>query len=248
MHERSGSTSAPTQRSGEKSEASRWPRSPAHRKDSCEGRRLQHYCFAKRPGRGNAEVRGHNLWTFANGKRFFIARYNLFLVLILFGCVRAVRADGGRLRFREAAGPFIVTLFTTPDPLTKGRADFSLAVNRAGHAGLAQDAHITLILTSSSSGKRLVLHASHAAATSKWLQAVNFSLPARGYWRVAVIVREGDQMGHCSGQFKVRSSGPRDLLWDVLAIPLGAVLFLLHQNRKRKYRRALVYSRTASGR
>ncbi|MGA7521149.1 MAG: hypothetical protein WBW84_01620 [Acidobacteriaceae bacterium] len=158
--------------------------------------------------------------------------------LLCLGCVRAAFADGGRLRFREAAGPFEVTLFTTPDPLTKGRADFSVAVERAGEPGLVEDAQVDLILTrADGQAGKIVLQASHAAATSKWLQAANFSLPAAGLWRVTVQVRRGQETGQCSGELRVRAAGARDWTWDVLPVPLAGLFLLLHANRKRKYRR-----------
>jgi hypothetical protein len=164
-------------------------------------------------------------------------RFRLVLLIVaIIACVQSARADGGRLRFRQPAGPFIVTLFTTPDPLTQGHADFSVAVERAGQPGLVEDADVQLILTPAN-GHALALHASHAAATSKWLQAANFSIPARGLWQVTVVVRRGNQIGQCSGAIRVGAAGPRDLTWDVLPVPLVGLFLLLHQRRKHKYSR-----------
>ena len=160
----------------------------------------------------------------------------LLAVLTIFACANAAFGDGGRLRFRQPAGPFIVTLFTTPDPLTTGRADFSVAVERDGTPGIVQDANVEIVLTAvDEHDRQVILHASHAAATSKWLQAANFSLPARGLWRVQVVVRRGQESGECSGEVRVSAAGNRDLTWDVLPVPLAALLFVLHENRKRKY-------------
>lgn len=158
--------------------------------------------------------------------------------LAMCALVQAAFADGGRLRFREPAGPFVVTLFTTPDPLTMGRADFSVAVERAGEPGLVEDAQVELILTPENAhGRQLVVDASRAAATSKWLQAANFSLPAEGLWKVKVVVRRRREMGECSGEVQVKPAGTRNLVWDVLPVPLAGLLFLLHQRRKKRYRR-----------
>jgi hypothetical protein len=165
------------------------------------------------------------------------ARGVLLIGLLCLLCARMARADGGRLRFREPAGPFVVTLFTTPDPLTRGRADFSVAVERAGEPGLVEDAQVDLVLTRADGQGRLVVHASHAAATSKWLQAANFSLPAAGRWNVTVRVRRASESGECSGEVRVGAGGAQDWMWDVLPVPLAGLLFLLHANRKRKYRR-----------
>ncbi|MEI9975838.1 MAG: hypothetical protein WDO73_29525 [Ignavibacteriota bacterium] len=35
-------------------------------------------------------------------------------------------ADGGTVQFRSEAGPYVITLFTTPTPLTAGPIDISL--------------------------------------------------------------------------------------------------------------------------
>ena len=171
----------------------------------------------------------------------------VLLVVGVLAYVNAAVADGGRLRFRREAGPFVVTFFTTPDPLSIGPADFSVAVQRMGMPGLVEDAHIEFILTSvNGKGKRVVLHASHAAATSKWLQASNLSIPAQGLWHVTIRVRCGRQIGQCSGEVGVRAGGPRSLVWDVLPVPLAGLLLVVHRNRKRKYSRECRSRRTAA--
>ncbi len=162
----------------------------------------------------------------------------LLALFFAFICQNIALADGGRVRFREAAGPFVVTLFTTPDPLTKGPADFSVAVERAGAEGLVQDADVDLILTSADGrGRPLILNASHAAATSKWLQAANFRIPRPGLWRVVVTVRSGREAGQCSGEVRVRNAITSGLVWDVLPVPLAGLFFALHEALKRRHNR-----------
>ena len=159
-------------------------------------------------------------------------------IFLIFGCLHRAAADGGRLRFRREAGPFVVTLFTAPDPLTTGRADFSVAVERVGRPGLVENAHIDFILTPASGrGGQLLLHASHAEATGRWLQAANFSIPARGVWRVIVAVRQGGQAGECAGELEVGRAPVLDVMWDILPVPLLALLFMLHQKLKQDYSR-----------
>ena len=170
--------------------------------------------------------------------RFRLVPAAVLALLAVLACQSAAFADGGRVRFRERAGPFVVTLFTTPDPLTKGPADFSVAVERSGAEGLLQDAQVDLVLIAvGGDGRRLVLHASHAAATSKWLQAVNFRIPRSGMWRVKVMVRRGQEAGECFGEVRVRTAESSDLTWDVLPVPLAAFFFALHQALKRKHNR-----------
>lgn len=167
-----------------------------------------------------------------------MARY-LLLLLLLIPATRAF-ADGGRLRFREPAGPFTVTLFTTPDPLTKGRADFSVAIERPDTTGLVENAHATFILTSQKNpSQRIVLHASRSQATSRFLEAANFTLPQAGIWQIDVIVRDGNQTGQCSGQFQVYKEdlATSERAWQIAFVPIMVLLFFLHQWRKREVAR-----------
>ncbi len=168
-----------------------------------------------------------------------MARRYLLLVLLLLLTGRAF-ADGGRLRFRKPAGPFTVTLFTTPDPLTRGRADFSVAVERDGSIGLVENAHVTFVLTPQSDPThRLILHASRSQATSRFLQAANFSLPSPGLWSIAVFVREGNQIGQCTGHFRVRKQdlATSERAWQIAFVPIMVLLFFVHQWRKREVAR-----------
>jgi len=179
----------------------------------------------------------------------------LFLLLCLLSLGQAALADGGRLSLHERAGPFTVTLFTTPDPLTVGSADFSIAVERSDdrglNRGLVEDAKVTLILTpldpahpgsESGSGQRLVLAATHAAASSAFLQAANFKLPAPGLWKIDIVVQQGRDLGECSGlidvlPYQVATDG---IAWQIAVVPLAMLLFAIHLALKRS-------SRTRSG-
>jgi len=147
--------------------------------------------------------------------------------------------DGGRLRFHEQAGPFTITLFTSPDPIREGQADFSVAVERPGVSGIIEDANVTLILTPAD-GKsgRLVLHTSHSAATNRLLQAANFNLPASGFWRVTVNVQQGTDVGQCSGVVEVVPATlvSSETTWEIVVVPLTIMLFVIHQWRKRVFR------------
>lgn len=170
-------------------------------------------------------------------------RAALQLAMMLALPAAAAHADGGRLRLHENAGPFVVTLFTTPDPLTTGEADFSVAVEHGANQGLVQDAEVTLILTPADGSEgRMVLKTSHAAATSRFLQAANFTLPHAGPWLVTVVVHDGTDTGRCSGSFDVEpaSLATNDFAWQIALVPLGVGLFALHRWRKRVYARKRV--------
>jgi hypothetical protein len=160
------------------------------------------------------------------------------LIALLALCTASAFADGGRLRIRQQAGDFVVTLFTTPDPLTAGQADFSVAVEQADGAGVVQDAHVSIILTPAEGGdETLVLHATHAAATSRFLQAANFTLPRSGIWNVKIVVQRGKQTGECATQVEVRPFSPLldQTVWQIAVIPIFVLLFAFHRWRKRVF-------------
>jgi hypothetical protein len=144
-------------------------------------------------------------------------------------------ADGGRLRIHAQAGPFTVSLFTTPDPLRVGQADFSAAIERRDVDGLEEDAQVTFVLTPEDGhGTPIALRATRAAATSRFLDAANFSLPHSGIWRVTVLVQKGADFGQCSTEVDVLPATliSNDLMWEIAIVPLAVLLFILHQWRK----------------
>lgn len=158
----------------------------------------------------------------------------------LFVCALPLAADGGRIRLHQQAGPFLVTLFTTPDPLVSGPADFSVAVERADAPGVLEDAEVTLILTAPD-GSRQAASATHQAATTRFLQAANLQLAQSGSWQLRVMIAEGAQAAECSTSFNVEpqtvvGSG---LLWQLLALPVGVLLYILHRRRKAAKRKKL---------
>lgn len=140
------------------------------------------------------------------------------------------------------AGPFVVTLFTTPDPLRADDADFSVALERASSGALVNDADVMLILTPAEGERgRIELQATRAAATSAFLQAADVKLPHAGSWKVTVAVRQGSESGECSTMLDVLPKSPLggQIFWEILLVPFLVVLFAVHQWLKRKQRRRL---------
>lgn len=176
-----------------------------------------------------------------------------YLILLLLLCLTGrAMADGGRLRFRKSAGPFLVTLFTTPDPLTPGRADFSVAIEQPGVAGIVSNAKVVFVLSQPGTpNPPLMLNASHSQASTRFLQAANFSLPHDGLWLVTIKVSSNGQSGVCSGELRVDPPNliTSEVAWQIAIVPLLILLFLLHQWRKRyverKHKRLAASTRTA---
>ncbi len=173
----------------------------------------------------------------------------VFVVALLALCAARAFADGGRLRIRQHAGDFILTLFTTPDPLTAGQADFSVAVEQGNGGGVVQDAHVSITLTPAGGGDPIVLDLTHGAATSRFLQATNFTLPHSGIWNVKILVQRGQQTGECSTQVKVLPFSPLSdrIFWQIAVIPFFVLLFALHRWRKRVFSQSKMREHYAGG-
>lgn len=155
-------------------------------------------------------------------------------LLLVAACARAM-ADGGRLQMHTRAGAFIVSLFTMPDPLRPGQADFSVAIEKPGVEGLDENAHVSIVLTpADGKGAPIALTATHSDATSRFLQAANFSLPHSGIWNVETIVEEGQEIGRSSCEINVlpKSLISEELLWEIAAVPVAVLFFWFHQWRK----------------
>lgn len=144
------------------------------------------------------------------------------------------RADGGRVRLRQDAGPFALTVFTAPEPLTAGPADVSVLVqDRAdGRALLDADVEIRLRAPGVESARNYAA----TAGTNRILKAIATDLPTPGNWRFEVVVRRAGQTATITGVLPVEPPASRlSAIWPFLAAPpLAIVLFALHQARPRR--------------
>ncbi len=158
------------------------------------------------------------------------------VTLLLVSLSISAFADGGRLRFSRTAGPFLVTLFTTPEPLTPGPADFSVMIQDAKTGDILPDAHVMLTLTPpGASSSRLVAIAAHGIATNRLLQAAELNLPSnQTTWLLHLDIRSGAQMAAIDAPIEIENSSRQLLLiWIFAILPLAAILlFVLHQRQK----------------
>jgi hypothetical protein len=136
----------------------------------------------------------------------------------------AAHADGGRLQMRQVAGPFVVSLFTTPESLAVGPADLSAMVEEQGSKVLL-DADIVVTLTSEDAGSAPVIaHLSHAHATNRLLQDAVVQLPHAGRWHAVLHIREAGREASASTDLTVANySARRGTVWFFAALPICAI-------------------------
>lgn len=160
----------------------------------------------------------------------------LATLLFLIALAGTAHADGGRVRLQKTSGEFIITLFTAPEPLTTGEADFSVLVQDRATQQVILDPSIELELLSPS-GEVEVSHLTHSRASNKMLQAATARLTGIGTWQATVTVRRGAGQEKCSMAFEVVTShSRRTIVLIILVFPLLMIaLFLVNQVQRIKH-------------
>ena len=160
---------------------------------------------------------------------------HLWVILLLALRCGVVYADGGHVRLQQTSGDLVITLFTAPEPLVTGNADFSVMVQDRSTQQLLPDASITLELHSPS-GAVEILHLAKGDATNKMLQAVTVSLPVAGDWSAILNVQSGANQALLSTTFHVAENhSRRHIVLTLVILPfLIVLLFCIHQYQRRK--------------
>jgi hypothetical protein len=169
----------------------------------------------------------------------------LIVGLVLACAAAAAHADGGRLQIRQAAGPFVVSLFTTPESLAVGPADLSVMVEEQGSGEVLLDADVVIVLTSEDARTAPVIaHLSHAHATNQLLQDAVVQLAHAGRWHAVLHIREAGREANVSTDLTVANySARRGTVWLFAILPICVVaLFAWLQVAKQRARRRRMLS------
>jgi hypothetical protein len=139
---------------------------------------------------------------------------------------------------RQAAGPFVVSLFTAPESLAVGPADLSVMVEEQVSVLLDADVVVTLTAEDAASAP-VIAHLSHAHATNRLLQDAVIQLPHAGRWRAVIHVSEAGREATTSTVLTVANySARRGTVWLFAILPICAIaLFAWVQVAKRRARR-----------
>ena len=153
-------------------------------------------------------------------------------VLAVLTLPAATLADGGLVRVSQVAGPFTVSVFTSPTPLRVGPVDISVLVQDAANGDVLDDATVTITLRARDDASTpLSAAATRAQATNKLLYAALVPLPAAGAWEIEVAVAWRGASAALS--FAVDADPPLPpwrAYWPYLTLPLaGIAVYALHQ-------------------
>jgi hypothetical protein len=165
--------------------------------------------------------------------------------LVLICAAIAAQADGGRLQMRREAGPFVVSLFTTPESLGVGQADLSAMIEEQASGKVLLDADVVIMLRPEDGGSgSIVAHLSHAHATNRLVQDAVVQLPHAGPWRAAIQINQAGRHASTATDLTVGDySARRGTVWVFTLLPVCAIaLFAWAQVAKATARRRRLLS------
>ena len=147
-------------------------------------------------------------------------------------------ADGGAVQLRKEAGPFMITVFTSPAPLSAGPVDISLLLQNRNGLEPVLDATVSLILRDAS-GAEIRARPTREQAQNKLLYAAPVTLAESGNWQLGVtILRNGERTG-VTGTIDV-APAPKMAAsyWSYIAFPpLMIVAFVARERLIRRRRK-----------
>jgi hypothetical protein len=145
-------------------------------------------------------------------------------------------ADGGAVQFRKEAGDFVITLFTSPGPLSVGPADISLLLQNRNDLDPVLDAEVLLKFSEDVSGIEFEARPTRAKATNKLLYAVPVMFARPGKWRIAVRVTANDQTTNATGILAVAptQAGSASYAGYIALPPVMILLFAIREGLIRR--------------
>lgn len=163
-----------------------------------------------------------------------------FVVLLL---PASAPGDGGTVRLLERSGPFVITVFSAPEPVRVGLADVSVLVQDRAAGTPVLDARVALraVPPSGVQAPAVRLQATRDQATNKLLYAASFAPGEPGAWDLQVTVQRGPDVAEVRCTLPVaRARRGLASIWPYLALPPAVIaLYALHAAlARRRTRRA----------
>lgn len=150
---------------------------------------------------------------------------SIILLLILLATSSAAAHTEGKMQLAsEAAGPYKLTVWTSPEPVTVGELHVAIAAVLAEDASPVLDAAVQVELAAlEGSGQSISAQATAEDATNKFLREAIFELTEAGPY-LATIKVEGVDGATGSASFEFEVEEEAGLNW--FPILLGSVLVL----------------------
>ena len=158
-------------------------------------------------------------------------------VLVLLMLARAIAfADGGAVELRKEAGTFVVTVFTSPAPLSSGPVDVSLLLQNRNGLEPVLDANVSMRLRADASSTGIQAQATRERAQNKLLYAGLVTLAEPGSWQLAVTILRNGERTDATGTIDVAPAPPMAAsYWSYIAFPpLMIVAFVVRERLIRR--------------
>jgi len=142
----------------------------------------------------------------------------------------AALADGGTVQLRKEAGAFVITVFTSPAPLSAGPVDISLLLQNRNGLEPVLDATVSLILRDPS-GAEIRARLTREQAQNKLLYAAPMTFGTSGKSQLDIkILRNGERTG-ATGTIDVAPAPEMAAsYWSYIAFPpLMIVAFVVRE-------------------
>ena len=162
--------------------------------------------------------------------------YKLLLPVVIILAQVTARADGGTVLLRKEAGPFVITAFASPAPLSVGSVDISLLVQNRNGLEPVLDANVSMRLRADASSTGIQAQATRERAQNKLLYAGLVTLAEPGSWQLAVTILRNGERTDATGTIDVAPAPPMAAsYWSYIAFPpLMIVAFVVRERLIRR--------------
>ena len=140
-------------------------------------------------------------------------------------------ADGGTVQLRKEAGALVITVFSSPAPLSAGLVDISLLLQNRNGLEPVLDANVSLLLRAEASGAEIQARPTREQAQNKLLYAVPVTLAESGRWQLAITILRNGERTEATGAIDVASAPEMAAsYWSYIAFPpLVIVVFAVRE-------------------
>jgi hypothetical protein len=172
--------------------------------------------------------------------------FKLLLPALVILAQATALADGGTVQLRREAGDLVITVFTSPSPLSVGPVDISVLLQNRDSLEAVLDAKIALLLhrdavTTDDSEIEFEAGPTREQARNKLLYAAPVMLSQPGKWQIAVTVLRNGKKTDAVGILEVMPAPGRAVSYaGYIAFPPVMIgLFMLREGLIRRRSRRI---------